>query len=143
MRLAARDASGAAGTVDAIVRILPRVAGTVTVSELVLGTEGATGFVPRLQYGSEPVAIGMVEIYGAMKTATVTASFELAAAETSPALVTLPGTVQAVRDDLRVASMQVPIAQMPGGDVVVRAKITVDGKLLDAVRVKTLRKVER
>ena len=143
VRLAAKDASGAVGTLDDVVTIEAPDKGAVSVSELVLGTAGQAGVAPRLQFTAEQTAFGVVEIFGAPKTANVTAVFELAASETSPALATLPGTVQAVRDDLRMASMQFPIERMPAGDVVVRAKVTVDGKVLDTVRVKTLRKVEK
>jgi len=143
LRVAVRDASGAVGTVDHQITVDPPNTGAVTLGALVLGTERKSGFMPLLQFVSEPVALGVVEIYGAPKAANVTAVFELAASETSRALAVLPGTVQAVRDDLRMASMTFPIKDMPPGDVVVRAVVSVDGKPLDARPTRTLRKVQK
>jgi hypothetical protein len=141
--VAVRDASGAAGTVDHGITVDPPNKAAVTLGALVLGTETKSGFMPLLQFTSEPAALGVVEIYGAPKAANVTAVFELAASETSRALAVLPGTVQAVRDDLRMALMTFQIKDMPPGDVVVRAVVSVDGKPLDARPTRTLRKVEK
>ena len=143
LRVAVRDASGAAGTVDHGITVDPPNKAAVTLGALVLGTETKSGFMPLLQFTSEPAALGVVEIYGAPKTATLTAVFELAASETSRALAVLPGTVQAVRDDLRMALMTFQIKDMPPGDVVVRAVVSVDGKPLDARPTRTLRKVQK
>jgi hypothetical protein len=143
MRLAAVDASGAAGTINEDVRIEAVSPGTPLTSALVLGTQGAEGFAPRLQFVDEKVATAVVEIFGVSKAANVTAAFEFAESEEGPAAATLPGTVQAPRDDLRIAFVQLPVAQMPAGDFVVRAVITVDGKPLAARPFHTLRKVER
>ena len=73
----------------------------------------------------------------------MTVKFEFAASEEGEAAATLPGTVQAPRDDFRIAFVQLPVAQMPAGDFVVRAVIAVDGKPLEAKPFHTLRKVER
>ncbi len=143
LRLAVKDTWGAVGTLDHDVRIEAPPKGVVTLGVLVLGGAGKTGFSPLLQFKAEPAAFGAVEIYGAPKTANVTAVFELAASEKGPALGKLPGRVETMRDGLRVASMQFPIEQMPPGDVVVRAVITVDGKTLDKTPTGTLRKVAK
>jgi len=143
MRLAAIDASGAGGTLDEEVRVEAAASGAPLVSALVLGTKAGPGFAPRLEFIDEPVAIAMVEISGAPKTAGIDARFEFAASEEGPAAATLPGTVQAPRDDFRIAFVQLPLAQMPAGDFVVRAVITVDGQVLAARPSHTLRKVER
>lgn len=143
MRLAAIDASGAVGTINEDVRIEAASPGTPLTSALVLGTQGATGFAPRLLFVDEKVATAVVEIFGVSKAANVTASFEFAESEEGPAAATLPGTVQAPRDDFRIAFVQLPVEQMPAGDFVVRAVITVDGKPLEAKPSHTLRKVVR
>ena len=100
-------------------------------------------FAPRLLFVDEKVATAVVEISGVSKAANVTVTFEFAESEEGPAAATLPGTVQAPRDDLRIAFVQLPVAQMPAGDFVVRAVIAVDGKPLAAKPSHTLRKVER
>jgi hypothetical protein len=143
MRLAAVDSTGAAGTINEDVRIEAVSPGTPQVSALVLGTQGATGFAPRLLFVDEKMATAVVEISGVTKASDVTAKFEFAASEEGEAAATLPGTVQAPRDDFRIAFVQLPVAQMPGGDIVVRALITVDGQPLAAKPFHTLRKVER
>jgi hypothetical protein len=140
LRVAAKEASGAVGTLDLHVTVPEQDKNTVSLGSVVLGREGR-GFSPLLQFTSEPVALGMVEIYNAPKTATVAAVFELAASETGPALATLPGSVESIRDDLRIATMTFPIKGMGPGDVVVRALVAVDGKRIDAKPMRTLRKV--
>ena len=47
------------------------------------------------------------------------------------------------KSNFRIAFVQIRVAQMPAGDVVVRAVIAVDGKRLEAKPFHTLRKVER
>lgn len=143
LRVAAKDASGAGGTVDHDINVDRPNKSAVSLGALMLGTQTSTGFTPRLQFVSESVAIGVVEIYGAPKTATVAAVFELAGSETGPALAALRGSVEALRDDLRMASIAFPIGPMPPGDVVVRAVVSVDGQAIDARPTRTLRKVER
>ncbi len=143
MRLAVVDSTGAAGTINEDVRIEAVSPGTPQTSALVLGTEGSTGFAPRLLFVNEKAATAVVEIFGVSKATNVTAAFEFADSEEGPAAATLPGTVQAPRDDLRIAFVQLPVAQMPAGDFVVRAVITVDGQPLAAKPFHTLRKVER
>jgi hypothetical protein len=44
---------------------------------------------------------------------------------------------------MRMAFVQVPVAQMPAGDFVVRAVIAVDGQALASKPLHTLRKVSR
>ena len=143
MRLAAVDASGAAGTINEDVRVAAPSPGAPLVSALVLGTKAGAGFAPRLQFVDEPVAIAMVEVFGVSKATNVEAKFEFAAFEDGPALGSLAGMVQTPRDDLRMAFVSFPISQMPAGDFVVRAVIGVDGKPLEAKPFHTLRKVER
>ena len=143
MRLAAVDASGAAGSINEDVRIEAASPGTPLTSALVLGTQGKEGFAPRLQFVDEKVAAAVVEIYGVTKAANVTVTFEFAESEEGPAAAAIPGTVQAPRDDLRIAFVELPVVQMPAGDFVVRAVITVDGKPLEAKPFHTLRKVVR
>ena len=143
MRLAVVDASGASGTLDEEVRVEAVSPGSAGASALVLGTRGAAGFAPRLEFVNEPVAIAMVEVFGVTKATTVEAKFEFALSEDSPARGSAAGTVESPREDLRIAHVSIPIAQMSAGDVVVRAVITVDGQVLAVKPAHTLRKVAR
>ena len=111
------------------------------VGSLVLGVSAGQGFAPRLQFASEEVAVAMVEVAGLSKTAVVAATFELAGSEAGPALATLAGTTRPSGDGMTVAFVGIPIGDMPPGDVVVRAVITVDGQPLAARPARTLRKV--
>lgn len=143
VRIAATDSSGTVGTLDQQLAIEAAPPTIPALGPLILGTLGRDGFRPRLQFTDEPVANGAVEIYGTPKAANVAAVFELAASESGPALAVLPGKVQAVREDVRVAVMTFPIKDMPPGDVVVRALVSVDGNALAVTPTRTLRKVAR
>jgi hypothetical protein len=138
VRVAAADAAGASGTVDQDVKI--EAASGVSLGALALGVQGASGFAPRLQFVTEPVAIAVVEIYGVSKTSKVTAIFELAGSESGPTVRTLNATIVAPREDLRMAHAALPIGPMPPGDLVLRAVVTVDGEPLAARPVHTLHK---
>jgi hypothetical protein len=143
MRLVAIDSAGAVGTIQDDVRVEAVSQGTPQTSALLLGMQSESGFTPRLQFVDEQVATAVVEIYGVPKTADVTARFEFAESEEGPAAAALPGTVQSQGDDLRIALVQLPVARMPPGDLVVRAVITVNGQELATKPFHTLRKVVR
>lgn len=141
LRVAATDTAGLGGTLDEEVTVPATAKDTVWVGALVLGVQAGQSFAPRLEFHDEEVAVGMVEIAGLSKTAVVAATFELAGSADGPALATLPGSVRTSNDGSAVAFLGIPIGQMPPGDVVVRAVITVDGQPVAARPVRTLRKV--
>ncbi len=62
LRVAAIDTTGRAGTVDYEVNAESVRTGPMKLSSLLLGLSRGGGFVPRLQFTTEPVAIGYVEM---------------------------------------------------------------------------------
>lgn len=141
MRVAASDAAGHGGTVDTDIRVdLEKGDGPVLMSALVLGAPINGAFGPRLQFTNEGSAIGFFEVYGLPKTATMTATIEVATAVAGPALAAQPaktGTPSA--DGRRVVLGEIPIALLRPGEYAVRVVITADGKPVGRV-IRTLRK---
>ena len=137
LRLAATDSSGRMGTADYEVSAELTPAGPLQLSALALGTSRGT-FLPKLQFGSEPVALAHVEIYGGKPGMPVSAMFEISRSLNGPALATVPGALGAVGDH-HAASGALPIGNLPAGDYVVRAIIGIEGQPKGRV-VRTLRK---
>ncbi|MGH9313920.1 MAG: hypothetical protein ACRD1S_12080, partial [Vicinamibacterales bacterium] len=108
-------------------------------SGIVLGvSEG--GLVPRLQFGSERVAIAYLEIFDLARNATAAVTFELATTVNGPALASAPGALTpTATGDRRAATAQLPIGSLPAGDYVVRAIVGVAGQPAGRV-MRTLRK---
>jgi hypothetical protein len=141
MRVAAVDASGRAGTVDTTVTADLVDAPPVKLSGMVLGVSDASGaFSPRLQFAGEPGAFSYLEIYGVPAGSTVKVVQEIAHTADGEALVSdeIPVATGAT-EDARVAYAGFAIDKLPPGDVVMRALVTVDGKLVGRA-VRTLRK---
>jgi len=143
VRVAAVDGAGRAGTTDydliaEVVRADP-----LKLSALVIGTQQqGAGFVPRLQFTNEPVAIGLLEIYGVPKGATVNVDLDVVATPQGEPLATAPtqlGTGNG--EDARLAIGGFSIASLPPGDYLMRATVTLDGKPVGKV-VRTLRKTQ-
>lgn len=140
LRVAATDESGRAGTADYdIDATLPSV-GPVRVSGVVLGLSRG-GFVPRMQFGSEPVVLAYVELYGGIDDTPVKVAADVSRTLDGPALVAVPGavTVSSSRER-RMATIAVPIGNLPPGDYAVRVLVGADGHPPARV-VRTLRKV--
>lgn len=140
LRVAAVDASGHAGTVDYPMTVeLPR-ADPLQLSSLVLGTQANGKFVPRLDLGGEPVAIGYLEIYGVPRGATVGLKLDVAKTDDGASLATADTTVaQGPSEDARIAFGGFDIDNLQPGDYLMRAIVTLDGKPVGRV-VRTLRK---
>jgi VWFA-related protein len=140
LRIAATDSTGRGGSADYDVDAELIPAGTLNISSLVLGLSRG-GFRPMLQFGTEPVALAYLEMYG--KTAEPpTVTVEIATSEDGPAVLTMPGAIAPTKDDLlRVATAALPIGSLPAGDYIVRAIINADGQQARVVR--TLRKQSR
>jgi VWFA-related protein len=139
LRVAAIDTTGRSGTADYEVTAEVAKTGPLKLSSLILGLSREGGFVPRLQFTEEPVAIGYVEMYGAAAGARVTATLELAATLNGPALVSLPLAIQGVGENRYVAKGALPIGAVPPGDYIVRALVALEGHPMTRV-VRTLRK---
>jgi len=141
MRVAAVDVSGRGGTVDTDVSADLVDAAPVKLSGMAVGvSDPSGGFAPRLQFSSEPGAFGYLEIYNVPKGATVKVVQEVAPTPDGEALVSaeMPLTPGAT-DDARVAYGGFAIDKLPPGDVVMRAVVSIDGKVVGRA-VRTLRK---
>jgi hypothetical protein len=140
LRVAAIDTTGRAGTADYDVLAEVAQTGPLKLSSVVLGLSRAGGFVPKLQFSNEPVAIGYVEMIGATPGARLGATLELARTTNGPALVSVPLAIDSPSAGRYVATGAVPIGALPAGDYVVRAMVALEGYPPTRV-VRTLRKV--
>ena len=141
LRVAATDASGRAGTADYDLEAELAPAGPLTLSSMMIGLSRSGGFSPRLQFGSEPVAVAYLEIYGQTGGAPVSMALEIATAPNGPAKLSIPGAVDETRsNDRRLATAAIPIGGLPPGDYVIRAVVSMQGQPSGRV-VRTIRKV--
>ncbi len=140
MRVAAKTADGAGGTVDVEIDGALQDAPPLKMSGLMLGVTGAAGFAPKLQFSAaDTMAVGVLEVYGVAKGATVTAEFEMLEADGSQR-GTAPGNVGAgPADDVRMVFGGFDIGTLAPGDYTMRVKVSVDGKLAGAAT-RTVRK---
>jgi hypothetical protein len=141
VRVAVVDANGRAGTTDDEVKADMGRADPLALSTLVVGTQlPGGGFAPRLEFTSETVAIGLLEIYGVPKTGTVTVSLDVASTPDGQALANAETTVRrGSADDARTALGGFAIDRLPPGDYLMRAIVSLDGKPVGKA-VRTLRK---
>jgi hypothetical protein len=141
MRVAAVDAAGRAGTADYELKAEVPRADPLKLSALVLGTQQpGGGFAPRLDFSTESVAIGMIEIYGVPKGGAVTVDLDVAASADGASLATAQTTVSPGRsEDMRIAFGGFSVAVLPPGEYLMRAIVSLDGKPVGKV-VRTLRK---
>ena len=140
LRVAAIDANGRSGTADYDVDVAPAQSGPLKISSLLLGLSRG-GFTPRLQFATEPVVIGYLELAGAPAGAAVTATLDLADTLNGPARVSVPLTIEAGAQGRYVAKGALPIGALPPADYVARAVIGLEGHPPTRV-VRTLRKVK-
>ena len=139
VRVAAIDTQGRAGTADHEVVAEVVQSGPLKLSSLVLGLSRKGGFLPRLLFTDEPLAIAYVELEGALAGARVNAGLEIAQTLNGPALVTVPLAIDATGGNRYKALGSVPIGALPPGDYVARAVIGLEGHPLTRV-VRTVRK---
>lgn len=143
LRVAASEASGRGGTADftldgGLVR-----AGTLRLSDLVLGLSRDGQFQPRLEFGSEASVTAQLEVYGGREGERVGVVFELARSLNGPALVAMPGAFAATAEaDKFLVTGAIPIGALPPGDYVVRATVAAQDQAGGRV-VRPLRKVSR
>jgi hypothetical protein len=141
VRVAVVDANGRPGTTDEEVHAEPVRADPLTMSALVIGTQAqGGGFVPRLEFTSETIAIGLVEIYGVPKSGALTVSLDVASTPDGQPLATAETTIgRGSADDARTAIGGFGVDSLPPGDYLMRAVILLDGKPVGRV-MRTLRK---
>lgn len=143
LRVAATDTSGRFGTADTevVAQLMP--AGPLALSALVLGLSRDGELTPRLEFGSEPVAIGSFEVYGpATAGMRVSAVMEVARTVDGPPIVSSRLTLERAADERLVATGAVPIGALPAGDYVVRGTIGIEDGPSGRV-MRTLRKVAK
>lgn len=142
LRVAAIDTTGRAGTADYDVTAEIVQTGSLKLSSIVLGLSREGGFLPRLQFSTEPVVIAHLEMYGAAPGARLTAALELAGTLNGPSMLTVPLTIERAAEGRYIATAAVPIGSLSPGDYVVRAVVGLEGQAPTRV-VRTLRKVSR
>ena len=140
LRVAAIDAAGRAGAADYDVDVELAQTGSMKISSVLLGLSRGGLFVPRLQFTTEPVAIGYVEMSGAAPGAKVTAILELADAPNAAARLSVPLAIETGASGRYAAKGALPIGALEPGDYIVRAMIGLEGHPPTRV-VRTLRKV--
>ena len=140
VRVAAIDSTGRAGTADDEVVAEVVQSGPLKLSSLVLGLSRRGGFLPRLLFSTEPLALAYVELEGAPAGARVNAALEIAQTLNGPALVTVPLAIDNTSENRYRAMGSVPIGALPPGDYVARAVVGLEGYPLTRV-VRTVRKV--
>jgi hypothetical protein len=140
LRVAAVDATGRGGSVDYDFEADTPSSGPLKLSSLALGLWRDGGFVPKLQFGAEPVAIGYLELYGGTAGMPVNASLEIARTLNGPALLAVPLAIRVSGENRYIARGAVAIAALEPGDYIVRAHVALEGHPMTRV-VRTLRKV--
>jgi hypothetical protein len=138
LRVAAIDTTGRAGAVDYDLDVDQARSGTLKISSVLLGLSRG-GFQPRLQFTTEPVVIGYVELSGATPGSKVTATLELADSANAPARLSVPLSIEPGAAGRYVARGALPIGALPPGDYIVRAMVGLDDHPMTRV-VRTLRK---
>jgi hypothetical protein len=139
MRVAAADASGRAGAVDAAVDARLMGEGPLKLSSLVLGVAEEGRFAGRLQFRDEATAVAYLEIYGVPR-GELAAELQLAGMEGGPPAVRGAMRITGEPDaDRHVALGGIPIGALPPGDISVRAVVSVNGVEVGTVA-RTLRK---
>ena len=141
VRAAVTDEAGRGGMAEYRVSAVLEKGTTVTISDMALGIATQAGFTPRLVFGDEPEATAYLEVYDAPGSATVSAVFELASTPDGPALGSFPGRISA-NGGTHMVIGGLPLASVPPGDTLVRARITIDGAEAGIVT-RTLRKSAR
>ena len=139
LRVAAIDTTGRSGTADYEFEADVVQTGPLKMSSLILGLSRDGGFLPRLQFTTEPAAIGYLEIYGGTPGTKISSALEIAATLNGPPLATVRFSIEAAGAGRHIARGVIPIGALPPGEYIVRALVGVEGQALTRV-VRTLRK---
>ena len=139
LRVAAIDTAGRSGTADYELEAEVVQTGSLKVSSLILGLSRDGSFSPRLQFSTEPAAIGYLEMYGGAPGTKVSSALEIAATLNGPPLAVAPFAVEAAGPRRYIATGAIPIGALPPGEYIVRALVGIEGQALTRV-IRTLRK---
>ena len=141
VRAAVTDENGRGGMAEYRVSALLEKGTGVTVSDMALGISTQGGFTPRMMFDDEPEATAYLEVYDAPANAALSVVFELASSVDGPATASFPARISANNGAHTVVGA-LPLASVPSGDTVVRARIRVEGTDAGTVT-RTLRKSAR
>ena len=110
-------------------------------STLVIGTQQqGAGFAPRLEFTTEPVAIGLLEIYNVPKTGNLTVNLDVVSTPDGQPLASAETQIgKGSSEDSRLAIGGFGIDSLPPGDYLMRAVVLLEGKPVGRVT-RTLRK---
>jgi len=143
VRVAAVDANGRAGTTDDDLKAETVRADPLKLSALVVGTQqGSSGFAPRLEFTDETVAIGLLEVYDIPKGGAVVVQLDVASSTDGPSLATAETQIgKGSGEDAVMAIGGFGIDNLPAGDYLMRATVTLNGKPVGRV-MRTIRKAK-
>ena len=139
LKLAATDASGRRGSVEHPVAAQLASAEGLQVSDLLVADRppqaGGT-WRPAIEAVAQDAMTGYVEVYSADRgrLRQTTVSFEVAADEKSPALVSVDSKVQETKQaDRSVAEGKLPLGLLPPGEYLARAVVSLSGRPVTSV----------
>jgi len=142
VRVAAVDAAGRAGTTDSDLKAETVRADPLKLSALVIGTQVAGTFAPRLEFTTEATAVGLVEVYDVPKGGAITVQLDVASATDGPSLATAETQIgKGSGEDALLAFGGFSIDTLPPGDYLMRAIVSLNGKPVGRV-MRTLRKAK-
>jgi VWFA-related protein len=141
LKFAATNAAGHRGVVECDIAAELAPAGAMKLSDIVLGLSRDDRFTPRLQFGSEPVALAYLDMYGGQAGAKISVMIEVAQTLNGPAFLAVQPAVDATNEPDRFnVTAAIPIGALPAGDYVIRATVALEGQP-EGRTVRTLRKV--
>ena len=129
LRVAAVDSAGRRGAADFDAAVELTRVGPLSLSSLALGSMRETGFMPKLQFTTESVAVGYLELYGGAPGSKLSVVFEIAQTPDGDALLQVPVFASATsQSDRVVITGSLAIGALPPGDYVARAVIEIEGQ---------------
>jgi hypothetical protein len=129
LRVGAIDSLGRPGVVEDTLVVGLQKAGSLQISDMVLGVFREGKFTPRLQFASETRAMAYLEFYGGVEGAPVAVVFEISRTTDGPAMLQLKGEVAATAEEGRFTStVTIPVGALQPGDYVIRAIVGVVGQ---------------
>jgi hypothetical protein len=136
VRVAAADALGRTGAVDVPLDARLIDAPPLQASSLMTGRIANGGFQPRLDFAGATEVTGFIELYNVpLLAGSPAVTLELAATPDGPAIASADAAMAATATaDRRIARGTVAIpGGSPSGDLVLRARILLDGKVVGTV----------
>jgi VWFA-related protein len=142
LKLAAIDATGRRGSVDLPFDARLTPAGPLQLSDLILGINDGTGFMPAIAATETARELsGFVEIYGMAPADDLDVRLEIAADLRSPALRDNGMSVVPTDDPTRrLAEGWIPVGTLRPGEYLVRAVVSLDGREAGRVSRRYLRR---